>query len=162
MLQKCFLIIFVLLFSFTATAFADEPYDKESVKFNKKIFKKILDYRYHHLGNDYIGTWVIPEPEGTYWETKFWLRKNDLNSKEIAFVKFLAKDIGFSDLIVNDNRIKIHEADAPTTQNYLIYIIPVPVDLLQIGKNLIGIETNQWDTGNFDDMEFGELEIWLQ
>lgn len=50
----------------------------------------------------------------------------------------------------------------PTIQNFYFYIAPIPIDLLLQGKNSIAIEANQWDTGNYDDIEFGELDIWFQ
>ena len=153
MLQKCFFVFLALFLLFTASTFADVQYDN--------YYSIILDYRYHHLGDVISENFLIPKPEGTYWETHF-LKDNLLNSVEIAFVKFLAKHIDFADLIVNDNRIRILEAASPTAHNYLIYIVPIPINFLKNGRNVIGIKVNQWDTGNFDDIEFGEFEIVFQ
>ena len=152
--RKCFSILLALLFLFTATAFADVHNDNDS--------RVMLDYRYHHLGDAIIDNFLIPKPEGTYWETNFWMRESLINSVEISFAKFVGREINLSDLIVNDNRIRIHEAFTPTDHNFFIYIIPIPINFLQNGRNVIGVESKRFDDGTFDDIVFGEVEIGFQ
>jgi len=159
MLKKQLLVFLILMFSIATIVLANEAYSGD---WKNRAIKKTIENRYHHLGDFYIGDFVIPEPEGTYWEKSFWLRKSVLNYKKIAFIKFIAHHIDFSDLIVNGHRITLNSVEESNIQNFFVYIIPIPFEILLQGENIIGIETNRWDTGNYDDIEFGQLEIWFQ
>jgi len=147
------------MFSIAAVALPDEAYSGDR---SKRPRIRTIEKRYHHLGDEDLPYFVVQEVEGTYWETHFRLRKYYFRNKEIAFVKFLAHNLDFADLIVNGNLIKLQQAKEPTIQNFWVYIVPIPFDFLLLGKNTIGIQCNQWADGNWDDLEFGELEIWLQ
>jgi len=158
MLKKQFLLLLTLMFSIAVIAVADEAYSKN---WGNRALKKTIEKRYHHLGDDYIGGFVVQEPEGTYWETNFWLPKSVFNHKEIAFVKFLAHDIDSSGLIINGHWRTLFKVEEGTTQLFHHYMIRIPFNILREGENLIGFEVN-CSGGGCDDIEFGELEIWFQ
>ena len=122
--------------------------------------KYLIEADYHHLGDYPNNTWIIPEPEGTYWDKSFTIEESSFKNKSIAFVMFVGHHIDWSDLIVNGEHISI--VSVSEVSAYSNYLIPLPAAFFHSGENTIGFEVFQWDTGNYDDMEFGELEIWFQ
>jgi len=162
MLKKPFFILLTLMFSIAAIAVADKSYSDGLINGTYKI--KIED-RYHHLGDDDMNVFLVREDEGTYWETTFWLKKQVLEDSEIAFVKFLAHHVDLADLIVNgDYRRRLHDTHSPGDPEQLLftYVLRLPLNILNKGENTIGIEVGDFGEESYDDMEFGELEIWFQ
>lgn len=160
MLNKSFIVLLTGIFSIVAIAFVEDAYSRNNKKFG--AYKQVIETRYHHLGDDYMQHFIDPEPEGTLWENNFYIRKWVINHFEIAFVKFLAKHLDSADLYVNGNQIRLLQAKVPTRQNYFIYIVPIPFDILKKGKNVISFEPYLYHDGNWDDFEFGEVEIRFQ
>ena len=132
---SCLVVALSLTIMFAGFALAGEDIIKIDMK---KWWQKwrMIEPNYHHLGDDDIGWFVIPEPEGTYWESKFRCKKFILREANTALVKFLAHEIGFADLIINGNRIKLNEIGYMRGQQFFIYVVPIPLDMLLQGRNL--------------------------
>lgn len=159
-MKKISCLVFAI---FLVIMFADIALAKKKNKNKKcKVQNVMIEQKYHHLGDDNIDSWIVPEPEGTLWETTFRIKKSTLNKCQISFVKFLCHDLNDADLIVNGERITLHEVVNFSNQYLEIYAVPLPLDFLYHGDNIIGIEVKELNDGNYDDMEFGELEIWFQ
>jgi hypothetical protein len=159
MLKNKFFVIFIIIFTILALA----PNSIAGKKNKKSTFTKIIiDEAYHHLGDSYNPDFIIPDPEGTLWEKSFKLDKSIFKKNSMAFVKFYSHNIDFSFLIINGNRIRINKQNYDNSQIFYACIIPIPIEFLDSEDNIIGIESNAGDTGDFDDMEFGEVEIWFQ
>jgi len=143
--------------------FADIALAKKKNENNKaKVRKVMIEQKYHHLGDDNDDSWIVPEPEGTLWEKTFKIKKSTLNKYQISFVKFLCRDLGNAELIVNGESIDLDPSYEQSDQHFVNYVIPLPLDLFYHGDNIIGIEVKMYDEVHYDDMEFGELEIWFQ
>ena len=148
------------MFSIAAIALANEVHGKD---WRNKAIKKTIENRYHHLGDDYMDGFIVPDYEGTYWEKNFWLPKRVLKFKEIAFAKFFARHVDITNLIVNGIQIPLDNTyDGESMQLLVTYAIPLPLEILYAGKNTIGFEVKEWAPDKYDDMEFGNLEIWFQ
>jgi hypothetical protein len=162
MLSKTSLFVLLTLIVISVPlGLAEKAYSKG---LGNRVFKITIDKRYHHLGDNYIDDFIVPEHEGTYWETSFKLPKFVFKFKDIALVKFLAHQVDLTNLIINGHQIPLQDTHTPDIPIQLLftYAIPLPLDLLEAGENTIGFEVTHFGDGNWDDMEFGGLEIWFQ
>ena len=82
-----------------------------------KIQTIVIEKKYHHLGDDQMDNWIVPEPEGTLWETTFRIKKSTLDKCKISFVKFLCHGLDNAAIIVNGNYITLDPSDEKIDQN---------------------------------------------
>jgi hypothetical protein len=148
------LLFFALVFSLHGESVADDP--------KVKVKKIKIEKGYHHLGDSFVSDFLIPDPEGFSWETTVKLDRSILKKYETAFAKFYCHGIDYSFLVVNEYRIRLNKQNNENPQIFNVCIVPIPVDFLNEKENTIGIEADDGGTKNYDDMEFGELEIWFQ
>ena len=134
---------------------------KKKEKHKTNVQKVMIEQKYHHLGDNILSFFIIPEYEGTLWESSFKLSKSTLKKANTAFVKFLSHNLDATDLIVNGQHIELDPSYEQFDQHFVNYVVPLPLHLFYPGKNTIGFEVIE-EYGNYDDMEFGELEIWFQ
>jgi len=128
-----------------------------------KVYKIVIDERYHHIGDGFRTDYIIKENEGRFWASSFKVPKKLLVRKEVAYIKFRCHLLDDTDLIVNGYRISLNESnERPFEQHFVNYVVPLDIDILHPGENTISFEVNELEGGGLDDMEFGELEIWFQ
>ena len=157
-MRKIEIVIFSLCLTIIFAVFA---YAKSGNKWhwkNKVIIVNISD-EYHHLGDDYISGFTIPEPEGTFWEKQFSLPKY-LKKKHSGYIIFSSYHIDYAAVSINNHLIDIERY--PFHYKNRNRVISVPAAFFNIGKNTITFEVFQTGSGNWDDLEFGELEILIQ
>ena len=135
--------------------FAQEPCDPLQIPISKKfrhiVLKFVIEADSHFVGDD-------PWAEGIIWEKTFNL-PHRINSKSTAFVTFCARNLEFTNLIVNDNFIGIPPFDP---SKFFNFINTLPAAGFHPGENTIGFESLCWPDGNCDDFEFSNLVLYFQ
>jgi hypothetical protein len=163
----------LLLVLFFVIMSVDVALAKKKKKKKKSVVKKVMvqnvtvqkvtvEQKYHHIGDNNINYFVVPENEGTSWESSFELNKSTLKNAHTVFAKFLAHNLDSTNLIVNGEPIFLEPSFEKSYQHFVNYMIPLPLNLFHLGENRIGFQSNIDSKSNYDDMEFGELEIWFQ
>jgi len=158
---SCLILALSLVVMYANVALAKKK-KKIEKNHNTNVQKVMIEQRYHHLGDNTLPGWIVPEPEGNLWEKTFRIEKSTLNKYQISFVKFLCHGLYDTDFIVNGHHIVLDPSDEQSDQHFVNYAIPLPKHFFYPGNNTIGFKVIKDLNDNYDDMEFGELEIWFQ
>ncbi len=124
----------------------------------------VIDAGFHHLGDNFIPSWVIPDPEGTILEITFSLTQGHIQSAKTAHFEFFLLHNDWSNLIVNGQRWFL--PNTSSTQGPFVDItgktlFSIPTSFLEAGLNSIVFESTQHGN-NYDDLEIGEVVLMLK
>ncbi len=124
----------------------------------------VLDAEFHHLGDNFIEPWLIPDPEGTILEITFLLNQGQIQRAKTAHLEFFLLQNDWGNLIVNGRRWTLPETHL-TSSGFGLDIaaktlFSIPTSILDMGLNSIVFESTQHGK-NFDDFEFGEVVLLL-
>ena len=124
----------------------------------------VLDAEFHHLGDNFIGSWVIPDPEGTSLEITFLLNQGQIQRAKTAHLEFFLLQNDWSILIVNGRRWSLPQTHLTSSTAGLEIagktLFSIPTSLLNMGLNSIIFESTPHNR-NYDDFEFGEVVLLL-
>jgi len=127
------------------------------------LLEVIVETDYHHLGDDTINWMHNPSPEGVIWEKTFILPPF---SASVATIAFTAAHIQHTDITINGISIAIPIVEpnkvADDDHFYRTYVITIPAAAFHPGENKIGFKPLQQTNGNYDDIEFGKVILYLQ
>ncbi len=123
----------------------------------------VLDAGFHHLGDNFIPSWVVPKPEGTILEITFLLNQGQIRRAETAHLEFFLLHNSWSNVIVNGRQWSLPETE--NTDGTFVDItgktlFSIPTSFLEAGFNSIVFESTQRGN-NFDDLEIGEVVLML-
>ena len=123
----------------------------------------VLDAGFHHLGDAFIPSWVVPDPEGTILEITFLLNQGQIQRVKTAHFEFFLLHNDWSNVIVNGRRWSLPYT-ANTDGSFLDItgktLFSIPTSLLDMGLNSIVFESTQRGN-NYDDLEIGEVVLML-
>jgi hypothetical protein len=127
----------------------------------------MVEKDYHHIGDNVMLSYLIPEPEGLSWQDNFNVKKKNFK-KDFAFLSFAAHSHGV-EIFINGNQV--HSVDDEldvdlgmedwASNKFSIYVISIPFEFLIPGKNIVEFSA-RYIQSEYDDSEFGEVQIWFQ
>ncbi len=123
----------------------------------------VLDAGFHHIGDLFIPSWIVPEPEGLTLEIMFRLTQGQIRRAKTAHFEFFLLQNDWSNIIVNGQRWSL--PDTRLTDGRFIEVtgkqlFSIPKSFLRQGSNSIVFESAPRGT-NFDDLEIGEVVLML-
>ncbi|MHC4217281.1 MAG: hypothetical protein ACYSU7_02385 [Planctomycetota bacterium] len=124
----------------------------------------ILDGGFHHLGDNFLAHWIVPDPEGTTLEIIFWLNQGQIQSAKTAHLELFLLQNNWSNVLLNGRRWSLPLTEDTEGVDQLpvtgMTLFSFPKSFLQHGDNSIVFESVPHD-GNFDDFELGEIALIL-
>lgn len=124
-----------------------------------------VEAEYHHLGDNTVANFMFPNPEGLSLDRTLNLTSL-LNSARSAYIEFKARNIDFSDLVINERVIAIPTTNLPGEADlvnpYRTQLIVVPAKFFIVGTNTLGFRVLRLNSGNYDDIEIGEIKVHFQ
>ncbi len=123
----------------------------------------VLDAGFHHIGDLFIASWIVPEPEGTTLEIMFRLTQGQIRRAKTAHFEFFLLQNDWSNIIVNGQRWFL-PVTANTDGRFVDItgktLFSIPTSFLEAGLNSIVFESTQRGN-NYDDLEIGEVVLML-
>ena len=132
-----------------------------------ELVELVIEPDFHHLGDDYAPTFVEPSPEGTYWETSFWLDGKMLKQAKDAHIESFILANDWANVLINGRSIALPHNPANHRLVFLLEnkigkeLVSIPLGYLQEGWNSIAFESTARRYGDHDDMEFGDVVLAL-
>lgn len=120
-----------------------------------------IDSTSHHIGDNSVLSWDIPNPEGSAYMVRFWL---DSDGTTEALLGLDTYNVDFANPIwINDHFIGIVSKAKPEKwkgeewhNNAFVFI---PSNVLKAGENTLSIEA-MIDQGNHDDFMLGNMRLF--
>ena len=156
----------VLAGIFIATILGCICSDNADASHNNRLTEITVEIAFHHLGDGAgFPTYVVPDAEGTYWETTVWLRHSQLRKASTAHLELFLFDNELNNVLINGKPYALPNTDSahgvllPTIGKT---VISIPLGLFRKGPNTIAFQTNDFlPSGGADDFEFGDVVLVL-
>jgi len=133
---------------------------------DKWMDEVMVETGFHHLGDGTgFPTYLVPDAEGTYWETTVWLRSSQLRKASTAHLELYLFDNEVNVVLINGKPYALPDTDATHGVQLPVAgktILPIPLALLKKGANTIAFQANPFlPSGGPDDFEFGDVVLVL-
>ena len=121
----------------------------------------------HHIGDgEGFSSFLIPDAEGTSFETTFAIPSADYDVAGTAHLEFKLFDSDpFNSIVINGRSFSLPSNEKPGAvhlESASKMLISIPLGILESGTNTIGFESGQSSSASdYDDFEFGEVVLLL-
>lgn len=141
-------------------------FTSESQSDQDQMDQIIVETAFHHLGDGVdFPSYVVPDAEGTYWETTVWLNRSQLRRASSAHLELFLFDNSLNNVLINGKPFALPNTDAVhgwSLPSIGKTIIPLSIGLFHKGVNTIAFQTNNFPpSGGPDDFEFGDVVLVL-